>query len=143
MSVLPKLISLAIVNPGIEVCLTPHLFINRFINEKSIVVIVDILRATTSMITAFQFGVDKILPVAEIKKARDYKDKGWIVAAERNGVKLDFADFGNSPFEFMIGDIKGKSIIYSSTNGTQALEKASNEDVIALGAFINLKALAE
>ena len=127
----------------IEVCLTPSEFDNRITVGKSIVVINDVLRAATSMITAFHYGVEKIIPVADIEEARDFKNKGSIVAAERNGIKLDFADFGNSPFEFMTEKIKGNTIIYSSTNGTQAIEKAKTAGYVVLGAFINLKALAD
>ncbi len=132
-----------VVNPTIEVCLTPAEFENKITTGKPIIVINDILRATTSIITAFHYGVEKIIPIADIKKAREYKSKGMLVAAERNGVKLDFADFGNSPFEFMTDELKGKIIIYSSTNGTQAIEKAKTAGEVVLGAFINLKALAE
>ena len=127
----------------IEVCLTPAEFDNRITAGKPIVVINDILRAATSIITAFHYGVEKIIPIADIEEAREFKNRGMLVAAERNGIKLDFADFGNSPFEFMTEKINGKTIIYSSTNGTQAIEKAKTTGEVVLGAFINLKALAD
>ena len=126
----------------IEVCLTPFGFDNRLTSGNQIVVINDILRATTSMITAFHFGLKKIIPVAEIEKAKELKNSGYLVAAERDGVKLDFADFGNSPFEFMNDEIRDKTLVYSSTNGTQAIEKARATGDVVLGAFINLKSLA-
>ena len=126
----------------IEVCLTPAGFDNSLTTGNRIVVVNDVLRASTSIITAFHYGVEKIIPVADIEEARRYKDKGFLVAAERSGVKLDFADFGNSPFEFMNNGIKDKTLVYSSTNGTQAIEKAKKTGVVVLGAFINLKALS-
>ncbi len=127
----------------IEVCLVPSEFENRQTTGNAIIVINDVLRAATSMITAFHYGLEKIIPVAEIEEAMAYKNAGFLVAAERNGIKIDFADFGNSPFEFMIEEIKHKTLVYSSTNGTQAIEKAKSAGEVVLGAFINLKALAQ
>ncbi len=127
----------------IEVCLVPAEFENRQTTGNAIIVINDVLRAATSMITAFHYGLEKIIPVAEIEEAMAYKNAGFLVAAERNGIKIDFADFGNSPFEFMIEEIKHKTLVYSSTNGTQAIEKAKSAGEVVLGAFINLKALTQ
>ena len=127
----------------IEVCLVPSEFKNRQTTGNAIIVINDVLRAATSMITAFHYGLEKIIPVADLEEARGYKEKGFLVAAERNGIRSDFADFGNSPFEFMTEEIKHKTLVYSSTNGTQAIEKAKTAGEVVLGAFINLKALAQ
>lgn len=129
--------------PHIEVCFTPVLYPHRLTTENYIVVIVDILRATTAICSAFHNGVEKIIPVAGIDEAREYKAKGYLVAAERDGKVLDFADFGNSPFNFIKDEVKGKTIVYSTTNGTQAIEMAKDADNITIGAFNNLSALTE
>lgn len=66
----------------IEVCFTPHSF-PLYPHKECIVVVIDVLRATSSMCTALHYGVEKILPVASILEARNYQSKGFLVAAER------------------------------------------------------------
>ncbi len=125
----------------IEVCLTPKLFSEIQTHENYIVVLVDILRATTSICAAFNSGVKTILPVSTLDEARAMKEKGFLVASEQDGKKLDFADFGNSAFNFSREAIDGKTLVYCTTNGTRALEIAKKAEKIAMGAFINLTAL--
>jgi 2-phosphosulfolactate phosphatase len=127
----------------IEVCFTPKLFSEILTNENAIVVLVDILRATTSICAAFENGVKNILPVATIEEARALKKQGFLVASEQDGRKLDFADFGNSAFNFSREAIGGKTLVYCTTNGTRALEIAKKSGKIVMGAFINLTALSE
>ena len=76
----------------VEVCFSPALFPN-FRNDSSIVVVVDILRATSAIVTAFMHGVKRVIPVASLEEAQKYKDKGYLVAAERDGIVRDFADW--------------------------------------------------
>ena len=109
----------------------------------SIVVIIDILRATSSICTAFANGAASIIPVAGIPEAKEYKSKGFLVAAERDGYVLDFADFGNSPFNFTRERVEGKTIVYSTTNGTGIIKMASSAYMIVIGSFLNINALTE
>jgi len=125
----------------IEVCFTPALFPYRATENNFVVVIVDILRATTAICAAFDNGVASIIPVAEIEQARELKKQGYLVASERDGKKLDFADFGNSPFNFRTEAVVGKTIAYCTTNGTQAIAMARCGSSIVIGSFINLTAL--
>jgi 2-phosphosulfolactate phosphatase len=125
----------------VEVCLTPAIY-NRYHNPDSIVVIVDILRATTSMVTAFMNGANKLIPIGSLDEARAYKAKGFLVAAERDGIVRDFADFGNCPSNFSKEQVQGKDIVYTTTNGTQTIHLAKGCYKIAIGAYINLSALA-
>jgi 2-phosphosulfolactate phosphatase len=111
--------------------------------ENSIVVIIDILRATSSICTAFENGAVSIIPVAGIDEAKEYKAKGYLVAAERDGYVLDFADFGNSPFNFTREKVEGKTIVYSTTNGTGIINQASLAGTIVIGSFLNISALVE
>lgn len=126
---------------NIEVCYSPALY-SYYSNDNSIVVISDILRATTAICAAFENGVRNLIPVAGLDEAMEWKKKGFLVAAERDGIVVDFADFGNSPFNFSPENVKGKTIVYSTTNGTQAIRMAANALEVAIGAFINLGALA-
>jgi len=124
----------------VEVCFTPAIY-EKFHKDDSIVVIVDILRATSSICTAFYNGAKKIIPVGTLDEAKRYKEKGFIVAAERDGIKRDFADFGNSPFNFTKEIVEGKEIVYSTTNGTQCILKAKNAYKVVIGSYLNLTIL--
>ena len=127
---------------NIEVCFSPKLFPEILTKENYIVVLTDILRATTSICAAFENGVARILPVATLEEARNLKLQGFLVASEQDGKKLDFADFGNSAFNFTKENVDGKTLVYCTTNGTRALETARTAERIAIGAFTNLSALA-
>jgi 2-phosphosulfolactate phosphatase len=126
----------------IETCFSPALF-EPGENQESIVVVIDILRASSAICAAFANGVDKIIPVADVATAKEYKSKGYLVAAERDGFILDFADFGNSPFNFTSERVKGKTIVYSTTNGTGIINASSGSYKTVIGSFLNLNALAK
>jgi 2-phosphosulfolactate phosphatase len=124
----------------VEVCFTPALY-NEFRNDEAIVVIVDILRATSAIVTAFMNGAGSIIPVATLEEAMEYKQKGFMVAAERDGIVRDFADFGNSPYNFSRDVIEGKDIVYSTTNGTHCIMLARDSYRVLIGAYLNHAAL--
>ncbi|MBN2173024.1 MAG: 2-phosphosulfolactate phosphatase [Bacteroidales bacterium] len=126
----------------IEVCFTPGLFDFRLIRNDFVVVVVDVLRAGTSICAAFKKGIEKIIPVGDLEEVKKYKDSGYLVAGERDGLQLDFADFGNSPNEFADVDLESKTMAYSTTNGTQAIEIARKADSLAIGTFSNLTSIA-
>jgi len=127
----------------IETCFTPALFEPEQ-SKGTIVVIIDILRATSSICTAFANGAEAIIPVAEVEEAKSYKAKGYLVASERDGITLDFADFGNSPFNFTKEAVENKTIVYSTTNGTGLINRAllAAPAAVVVGAFLNISALA-
>jgi 2-phosphosulfolactate phosphatase len=130
------------VKRNLEVCFSPALF-NRFENKDAIIVIIDVLRASSAICTAFKNGALSIIPVAETDEAKEYKSKGYLVAAERDGYVLDFADFGNSPFNFTRDKVEGKTIVYSTTNGTRIIDIASSSYMTVVGTFINISALTD
>jgi 2-phosphosulfolactate phosphatase len=109
--------------------------------QNKTVVVVDILRATSCMVTAFAHGVGIITPVANLDDCRKMKALGFITSGERNGEKVEGFDKGNSPFEYMGTDIKGKKIAFTTTNGTQAIEKSKQAKHLVIGSFLNLKAI--
>ncbi|MFO7658002.1 MAG: 2-phosphosulfolactate phosphatase [Bacteroidales bacterium] len=124
----------------IEVCFTPAVF-PEFENPEAIVVIVDILRATSAICTAFMNDADRIIPVGTLEEALAYKNKGYLVAAERDGIVRDFADFGNSPYNFTHEHVAGKEIVYSTTNGTNCIMIAKNHYKVLIGAYLNISAI--
>jgi len=126
----------------IEVCLSPALF-PYFEDPGANVVVVDILRATSAVVTAFMNGVEKIIPVGTLEEAKAFKEKGYMVAAERDGIVRPFADFGNSPYNFTRERVEGKDIVYSTTNGTQAIHEASKCSNVVIGAYLNISAVSE
>lgn len=125
----------------IEVCYSPALF-PYYENREAVVVVTDILRASSAIVTAFMNGVERIIPVGTLEEAKAFKDKGFMVAAERDGIVRDFADFGNSPYNFSAERVKGQHIVYSTTNGTNAIHLASSGSQVLIGAYLNITALA-
>ena len=126
----------------IEVCVSPALY-PYYENPDAIVVVTDVLRASSAIVTAFMSGVERIIPVGTLEEAKAYKEKGFMVAAERDGLVRDFADFGNSPYNFTPERVAGKQIVYSTTNGTNAIHLASSGSQVLIGAYLNLSALAK
>jgi 2-phosphosulfolactate phosphatase len=127
---------------GIDVCLSPDLM-HLYNVEDRVVVIVDILRATSCMVTALAHGVQSIRPFANLEECRAMKQEGYFTAGERNGEKVDGFDLGNSPFEYMDEKLKGQRIAFTTTNGTQAIARAQGAKEIIIGSFLNLSAVTE
>ncbi len=105
--------------------------------------LVDILRATTTICTAVGNGVEAIIPVATHDEARRLKSQGYLVASEKDGAQVDFADFGNSAFSFTRDRIGGQTLVYCTTNGTRALGIAQGASNVVIGAFINISAVTD
>ena len=128
----------------LEVCLSPEL-IGNFELNNTIVVIIDIIRASSTICTAFHYGVDELIAVSDIDKALDFKQNGYIIAGERNGEQLEGFDMGNSPLSFMSPDLSGKKIAMTTTNGTKTIsivsEKVKSDTEIIIGAFTNYQTL--
>ncbi|NOR86838.1 MAG: 2-phosphosulfolactate phosphatase [Bacteroidales bacterium] len=127
----------------IEVVLSMPLFHHRMVRKNSIVVVIDVLRSTTSIIAALDFGVKSIIPVSSKAEAEVMKHEGYLLAAEENGGKLDFADYGKSANHFWQEELKDQEIVYSTESGTKAFRLTREEaDKVVIGAFPNLSALA-
>ncbi len=129
--------------PIFDICPCPALY-PYYHQENSIVVIVDVLRAGTSIVAAFAHGAKEIIPVATIEEAKSSLHKDHIIAAERNAMKCSWADLGNDPSEFTAERVGGRSIVFTTTNGTQAIDAARTAGAheIIVGAFNNLSAVA-
>ena len=125
---------------SLEICFTPAAF-EAHADSEAVVVIIDVLRATSSICTAFANGVREIIPVETVEEARAMKARGYLVAAERDGYVLDFADFGNSPFNFTPEKVNGRSVVYSTTNGTGIMKRASVCHDVVIGSWLNISVL--
>lgn len=124
----------------IDVCVSPELMHLYTVSDRTVVV-VDILRATSCMTTAFAHGIASITPFAKMEDCLAMKAKGYFTAGERDGKKVDGFDFGNSPFEYMDEKLKGQKIAFTTTNGTQAIAKSAGAREIIIGSFLNLSAI--
>lgn len=128
--------------PLIDVCLSPALY-HLFKPQDSIVVVIDVLRATSSICVAFENGASSLTPVSTVEESMAYKAKGFLIGAERQGEMLDGFDFGNSPFSYMSNRINGSNIALTTTNGTKALNMAKNAHTVVVGSFLNLEVLSQ
>lgn len=107
------------------------------------VVVVDVLRATSCMVTAMANGADSIVPFADLEECRKMKTRGFVTSGEREGKKVEGFDKGNSPFEYMGEEVRGLKIAFTTTNGTQAIEKSKEAKQVIIGSFLNLTAVVK
>ncbi|WP_299825051.1 2-phosphosulfolactate phosphatase [uncultured Pontibacter sp.] len=128
--------------PSIDVCFSPELLHLYDLKGKAVVA-VDILRATSTMVTAFANGAADIIPVMNLEDCQAFAAKGCLIAAERDGVKAEGFDLGNSPFAYMNGNVQGRTIAITTTNGTRAIHLSREADEIIIGSFLNLQAVAD
>lgn len=127
----------------IEVSLSPALYPYRTLKEHHVTVAVDLLRATTAVCAAFQAGCDEVVPLDSLEALSSYREKGYKLAAERNGSKVGDAEFGNSPIEYLRHNLKGVRLAYSTTNGTVSILRSGDAELSLVGSFANLSALAD
>ena len=126
----------------LEICFSPALIGHHDISN-SIVVVIDVLRATSSICVGIANGVRSIVPVATIEESENYRAKGYLVGAERNGEMVSGFDLGNSPFCYMAPEVVGRDIALTTTNGTQAIVAARGSMQIVAGSFLNLDILCD
>lgn len=120
--------------------------------RNTVCVVFDVLRATSTMVTALAHGAAAVLPVAGIPEALEARglNPNALLAGERDGVRIRAAlsgsidfDLGNSPREFTAETVAGRAIIMTTTNGTRALRACAAAPLVLAGSFLNLRATAE
>jgi 2-phosphosulfolactate phosphatase len=115
---------------------------------RTVCVVFDVLRATSTFVTALHHGASAVIPVSEISEALELAKKrpDVLLGGERNGVKIRTAegefDFGNSPREYTPEKVQSKTIVSTTTNGTRALRACVHAKMVIASAFLNLKATA-
>ena len=126
----------------VDVVLAPGL-LPAYSREGATCVVIDIFRASTSIITALANGARRIIPIETLDEARLLRDEGKVVGAERNCQRCDFAQFGNDPFEFTPEQVAGKDIYFTTTNGTRTIKRCMEQGLeVVVGGFVNLSAVA-
>ena len=127
----------------IEVCFTPAL-LPIYNISNSIVVVIDVFRATSSICYGIDNGAEAIIPVATVEECKSYESKGYLLAAERDGKVVDGFDFGNSPFAYAGEKVNGKTIVLTTTNGTHAINESKKAAYqVIVGSFLNLTAVCD
>ncbi|MDD4777573.1 MAG: 2-phosphosulfolactate phosphatase [Fermentimonas sp.] len=126
----------------IDLCPSPALY-PYYKSDHDTVIVVDVFRASATMCTMLNNGASAIIPVSDTDEAREYKSMGFLVGAERKTKKCDFADFGNSPFDYTPEKVQGREVVFTTTNGTRAIEAASDCKELLIGTFLNIDALVE
>jgi 2-phosphosulfolactate phosphatase len=129
--------------PALYTSLSPAL-IHLYDISDSIVVIIDILRATTTITAALYNGAKSVIPVDSVSRCIEIGKKiNGVTAGERDGKIAEGLSYGNSPFEYPAGFIKGKTLVLTTTNGTRLLQMALDKNArqIIIGSFTNLSAV--
>jgi 2-phosphosulfolactate phosphatase len=133
------------VKPALYTSFSPAL-LNLYDINSSIVVIIDVLRATSTIATALHNGAKGIIPVDSVDECiRIGKQMGAITAGERDGKVAEGLQYGNSPFEYPESFIAGQTLVLTTTNGTKLLHMALSNGAhqIITGSFANIDAVCE
>lgn len=130
--------------PTIEVCLSPAL-LHLYNTKDTIVVIIDVFRATSTIAAALHNGALAVIPVATVEEciAMTGKIDGCLTAGERDGQVAPGLQYGNSPLEYPIDFISGKTLALTTTNGTKLLHMVKDAHAIITGSFLNLTGVCD
>ncbi len=123
----------------LAVCISPSMAEN-YPSTGCLAVIIDVLRATSCWLTAFSHGAKAIHPVDTLEECRQLTSEGYVGAAERQGLKVDDFELGNSPFEYGV-NISGKKIAVTTTNGSRTVNTFKQHKEVVIGCFLNFSAL--
>ncbi|HUC90867.1 MAG TPA: 2-phosphosulfolactate phosphatase [Paenibacillus sp.] len=114
---------------------------DQFLHKTAVVI--DVLRATSTIVTALAEGASGILSVETVMEAKAMHRTGDLLGGERFGRKIAGFDLGNSPEEYVSGCVYGRRVILTTTNGTRAIHKAARSDHVLAGSLLNAEACAE
>ncbi len=125
---------------NIEVFLTSYNLTEEDVKDRTVVV-VDVLRASASIITALKNGARDVVPVADMaeagKIASNLDQASYLLGGERGGERIEGYHLGNSPLEYTEEEVKGRTIIFNTTNGTSAIARARAARHLLVGSFLN------
>lgn len=111
------------------------------------VVVIDVLRASSTIVTALKNGAKGVIPVLDMgeasKIAQNVDSDNYLLCGEKDGKKIEGYNLGNSPLEYTPEVIAGKNLIFNTTNGTRAIKKSLGAANIYIASFLNLSAVAE
>lgn len=132
--------------PGVAVDLAfARREVRRAAVRRDVIVVIDVLRATSTIITALSNGAKKVVPAQTPEQARNLwrENPGSLLAGERGGERPDGFNLGNSPREFHPEVVKGRTIILTTSSGTKTILAVEKAPHVLLGAFLNVRAVGE
>ncbi len=111
--------------------------------SRGLTVIIDVFRAFSTACYAYGGNIRRIYPVGGLEKAYQLKQQNpeYILVGERNEQKPEGFDFGNSPSQLLKGDLSGKTMVHTTSSGTQGIANATNAEEILTGSFVNAQAI--
>jgi 2-phosphosulfolactate phosphatase len=131
---------------NIQLLLTPHPLERAELEDKTVVVI-DVLRSSTTICASLLAGARAVIPTAGPGEAGELRAKlgadAAVLAGERNGVKIENFQYGNSPAEFLPETVGGKNVILCTTNGTGVFDHVVRAGQVLCGALVNISTVAE
>lgn len=130
--------------PLLEVCLSPAL-LHLYDTKDTVVVIIDVFRATSTIAAALHNGARVVIPIASVEECIHIKNTmdDCITAGERDGKVAPGLQYGNSPLEYPRTFINGKTLALTTTNGTRLLHMIKDAHAIVTGSFLNLDAVCQ
>ena len=125
---------------SLEVCLT-HQDFHNYHHKGKIVVVIDVLRATSTINTLLFLGAEHVRPISSLEECKSLKDQDYIIMAERQGKKVDGFDYGNSPTKLREKDIRGKKVAIATSNGSKAIIKSEGSEKTIMCSFLNIESV--
>ena len=122
---------------SIDICLT-HEQLNNYDHVGKVVVIIDVLRATSTINTILYQGAKLVKPVESLEECKKLKDEKYIIMAERMGKKVEGFDYGNSPTKIKKNQLKGCKVAITTSNGTKAIIKTKGSKFSLIASFLNI-----
>ncbi|WP_372634198.1 2-phosphosulfolactate phosphatase [Fodinibius sp.] len=131
-------------NNKVDVFISSQSFQEEELRDKTAVV-VDVLRASSTMITALNNRAKGVIPVADMgdasKISQNLDSSHYLLCGEKDGVKIEGYDLGNSPLDYTGAIVEDKTIILNTTNGTRAIKRSGLANRVLIGSFLNLRTL--
>ncbi|MFC0214193.1 2-phosphosulfolactate phosphatase [Paenibacillus chartarius] len=106
------------------------------------VIVIDALRATSTLTTALAYGASGVVPVETVQQAKQLQQPGDLLGGERACKKIPGFDLGNSPSEYRADIVQGRRVVMTTTNGTRGIQKAQRASRVLAGSFLNARACA-
>lgn len=129
--------------PSVKVVLSPAL-LEAYSDRPSVCIVIDILRASSTLITAFSHGVKEVIALETTDEAVHEARQGHWVGAERDCERCSFAHYGNDPLEYTSQEVLGKTIYFTTTNGTRTIKQClSLGHEVLIGGFLNRSVIVE
>ena len=118
-------------------------FVDGARKARGVAVVIDVFRAFSVACYAYARGAKRVIPVAEVETALSLRrdNPHYLAIGERGGKKVDGFDLGNSPTEISQVDVRGRTIVQTTSAGTQGLTNASQADVVLTGSLVNAAAI--